>query len=294
MDFTALFVDVDDLWQSFRDDYERHLLDDGTRQRRREARLSMSEIMTILIAFQTSNFRDFKHFYLYLLTHHRHDFPGLVRYHRFVELMPRATLGLFAYLVSRCMGPVTGISFIDSTPIRVCSNKRITRHKVFKGIAARGRSTVGWFYGFKLHLIINDRGELLAFDLTPGNVDDRQPVAKMTQGLWGKLFGDKGYLSQALFEQLLEHGVKLITSIRKNMKNKLLAWEEKVLLRKRSLIETVNDQLKNICQIEHTRHRSSHNFVTHLIAGLIAYARQPRKPSLRDAQPMSEPMVIAA
>jgi len=288
MDLTAVFVDVDDHWQLFREAYERRLLDDATRHRRRDTRLAMSEIMTILIVFQSSNYRTFKHFYLHLLTHHRREFPRLVAYHRFVTLIPRATMPLFAYLMTQCLGTVTGISFVDSTPIRVCSNKRIERHRVFAGIAARGRSTVGWFYGFKLHLVINDRGELLAFNLTPGNVDDRKPVPQMAHALWGKLFGDKGYISQALFEQLLERGVKLVTSVRKNMKNKLMDMQEKVLLRKRSLIETVNDQLKNICQIEHTRHRSPANFLTHLIASLIAYTKQPKKPSLRFDNPLNE------
>lgn len=281
MDLTALFVDVDDFYQAFRADYEHHLLTDGTRQRRRETNLSLSEIMTILIMFQCSNYRTFKHFYLYLLTHHRRDFPKLVHYGRFCKLMDRATLPLLGYLLSRCRGSATGISFIDSTPLKVCSTKRIERHRTFAGLAKRGKSTMGWFFGFKLHLIINERGELLSFSLTPGNVDDRKPVPTMVKDLWGRLFGDKGYLSQALFEQLLGQGVKLITQIRKNMKNKLLTIEEKLLLRKRSLIETVNDQLKNVCQIEHTRHRKPSHFVVHLLAGLIAYTRQPKKPSLK-------------
>ena len=280
MDFTNLYVDVDDFWQAFRGAYEQRLLTEGKRQRRRATRLSVSEIMTIMIAFQTSNFRTFKHFYKYLLTYHRSEFPDLVSYRRIVKLMERVVLPLFAYLQTRCLGPVTGISFIDSTAIKVCGNKRISRHRVFEGLAARGKTTMGWFYGFKLHLIINDRGDLLSFTLTPGNVDDRVPVDSLTQNLWGKLFGDKGYISQSLFNKLFQRSVKLITSIRKNMKNKLLELEEKILLRKRSLIETVNDQLKNICQIEHTRHRSPVNFVVHLLAGLVAYARKPKKPSL--------------
>ena len=139
---------------------------------------------------------------------------------------------------------------------------------------------MGWFFGFKRHLVINERGDLLAFTLTPGNTDDRQPVNSMTQNLWGKLFGDKGYISKKLFDNLYERGIKLVTSVRKNMKNKLITLEEKILLRKRSLIETVIDQLKNVCQIQHTRHRSPINFMAHLIAGLIAYTKQPKRPSI--------------
>jgi hypothetical protein len=140
---------------------------------------------------------------------------------------------------------------------------------------------MGWFLGFKLHLIINDRGGLLGCRLTAGNVDDRGVVEKMTKGLFGKLFGDKGYISQDLFKVLWAKGVKLVTHIRSNMKSQLMEWQEKILLRKRSLIETVNDTLKNVCQIEHSRHRSPVNFLAHLVAGLIAYTRLPKKPSLR-------------
>jgi hypothetical protein len=207
------------------------------------------------------------------------EFPNLVSYSRFVELTPRVVIPLIVYLHQQ-KGEVSGISFVDSTPIRVCDNKRIFTHKVFEETAQRGKSSMGWFYGFKLHLIVNDCGELLAFTLTPGNVDDRAPVEQMTREIWGKLFGDKGYISQKLFDLLLADGVQLITSLRKNMKNKLMPTWDKLLLRKRSLIESVNDQLKNISQIEHTRHRSGVNFVVNLVCGLIAYSHQPKKPSL--------------
>lgn len=143
-----------------------------------------------------------------------------------------------------------------------------------------GKTTVSWFYGFKLHLIINDEGELWAFKLTGGNVDDRAPGPALTRGLFGKLFGDKGYISQQLFDERYERGVQLITRLRKNMKNKLTPLVDKLLLRKRALIERVNDQLKNVSQIEHTRHRSPINFLVNLVAGLIAYTYQPKKPSL--------------
>lgn len=204
----------------------------------------------------------------------------------------RAVL-LCAYLQNR-FGNCTGIAFIDSAPLAVCHNRRIARHRVFKDLAARGKSTMGtvrplgrgscpctWFYGFKLHLIVDDLGELLAVHLTPGNVYDRRPLGGMTENLFGKLFGDKGYLSQALFETLFERGLELITSLRKNMKGQLMLLSDKLLLRKRFIIETITDQLKNISQIEHTRHRSPANFAVNLLAGLIVYTHQPKKPSLR-------------
>ena len=141
---------------------------------------------------------------------------------------------------------------------------------------------MGWFFGFKLHLIINDRGELLSFYLTKGNVDDRNidVMTNMTRDIFGKLFGDRGYISQALSELLFQDGIQLITKVRKNMKKQNLSDTEAILLRKRALIESVNDELKNMCKIEHTRHRSLMGFLVNLIAGLTAYCFFPKKPSL--------------
>jgi hypothetical protein len=187
-----------------------------------------------------------------------------------------------AYLKISRMGKVTGISFIDSTDITVCDNRRIHNHKVFESIAQRGKSSMGWFYGFKLHLVVNDKGELLSFTVTPGNVSDINPnvIDTLTKNLFGQLFGDRGYISSNLFQSLLDNGIHLVTKVRKNMKNKLMPLVDKILLRKRALIETINDELKNMCQIEHTRHRSIANFMVNLISGLTAYTYFPKKPSL--------------
>jgi len=279
MSLLKLFCDVDDFCQFITQTNEACLL--GNRSKRGpKATLSASEIMTILIHFHQSGYRHFKGYYQqYVCQHLRAEFPALVSYHRFVELMPQALLPLCLYLYTR-MGSVSGISFIDATPLPVCHNKRIAQHKVFAGLAARGKTSMGWFYGFKLHLVINDQGELLAFYITAGNVDDRKPVPRLAEGLFGKLFGDKGYISQRLFDELIQQNVQLITAVRKNMKNRLMPLMDKILLRKRALIETVNDQLKNISQVSHTRHRSPHNFFVNLLAGLIAYTYQPKKPSL--------------
>ena len=237
--------------------------------------------MTIMIHFHQSGYRDFKRYYTQHVQPHLHKaFPELVSYSRFVSLLPRVALLLWAYAQERC-GRCTGIAFVDSTPLRVCHNRRINRHKVFRKLAARGQCSLGWFYGFKLHLIVNELGEVLAFTLTPGNVDDRKPVPRLARHLFGKLFGDKGYLSQALFEQLWQQHVQLITALKAKMKNRLLPLMDKLLLRKRYIIETINDQLKNVSQIEHSRHRSPINFVINVLAGLIAYTWQPKKPAIR-------------
>ena len=212
-----------------------------------------------------------------------HHFPNTVSYNRFLELMQSATFPMSIFLKSCCMGEGTGISFIDSTPVRVCKNKRIDRNKVFAGLAQPGKSTMGYFFGFKLHIVINDKGELLNFVITPGNTDDREPLKNKSfiQALKGKLYADKGYISKELTHILFMDGLHLITSIRNNMKNTLMELKDKILLRKRAVIETVNDELKNICQIEHSRHRSFNNFISNLVSGLIAYSFFPKKPAIK-------------
>jgi hypothetical protein len=284
MSILKVFCSVDEFWQTFAPGWEGQQLTKSTRRRGRATQLHPSEIMTILIWFHRSHYRTFKAYYTeYVQIHLRREFPTLVSYQRFVELMPTVVVPLLAYLHQQ-MGECTGVSFIDSTPLEVCHPARIRQHRVFAETARRGKTSVGWFYGFKLHLIVNDRGELLSFCLTPGNVDDRHPVpqlARQARRLVGKLYGDKGYISQALTEQLIdEQGVHLVTRLRKNMRNRLMEISDKLLLRKRAIIESINDQLKNICQVEHSRHRSPANFLVNLIAGLIAYCHLPKKPSL--------------
>lgn len=295
MDITRIFCEVDDFYNEFEAEWEKELLESAPVDSvdiRRWA-LSPSEVMAITIAFHLSHYRTFKHFYTnHVQCYWKDAFPNIVSYPRFVALQKLILIPLCAYLNAR-RGRPTGIGFIDSTPLIVCHNRRIHSHRVFNKIAQRGKNSVGWFYGFKLHLVVNDQGELLAVKLTPANVDDRTPVPEMTQGLFGKLFGDKGYLSQKLFEELFARGLQLVTKIKKNMKNKLMPMMDKILLRKRSIIETINDQLKNISQIEHTRHRSLSGFMVNLLGGLIAYTFHEKRPSLKiDAEDNSALPVI--
>ena len=280
IEIETLFCQIDDFCQAFTSIFESHLLPNKVVKRKRKFKLSLSEVATIVVYFHCSGYRNFKDYYIkYVLKHFQSEFPKLVSYNRFVELIPSALMPLILYLNTR-KGEVTGISFIDSTRLPICSNNRATRNKVFEGLANWGKSSIGWFFGFKLHLIINDKGELLSFQVTPGNVDDRVPVKDLVQELFGKLYGDKGYISSPLFDELFDKGIKFITPFRKNMKNRLLPMIDKIMLRKRSLIETVNDQLKNISQVSHSRHRSVVNFMVNIIAGLIAYTHQEKKPSL--------------
>jgi DDE family transposase len=279
MSLLELFCDVDDFMCSFAPQLKTMQLAAG-QQRERAGQLCPSEVMTILIHFHQSQYRTFKAYYTeHVQVHLGREFPHLVSYQRFVALIPSVLVPLLAYLRSR-YGACTGISFIDSTSLEVCDPRRISQHGVFATDARRGKTSMGWFYGFKLHLAVNDRGELLACCLTPGNVDDRTPVPRMVKGLRGKLFGDRGYISAPLTQLLFEEGLQLITRLRKSMKNQLMHLSDKLLLRKRAIIESIIDQLKNISQIEHSRHRSPTNFVVHLLAGLIAYSHQVKKPGL--------------
>jgi hypothetical protein len=281
MSLLELFCHVDTFCQSFLPHWNQKLRAHGQRSRHRTGRLAPSEVMTIMIHFHQVRFRDFKTYYLvYVLGHLHREFPNAVSYQRFVELMP-STIGPLCVYLQTCLGACSGLSFVDSTALAVCHNRRIPQHRVFRGIAQRGKTSLGWFYGFKLHVVINHRGELLACQLTPGNVDDRRPVRKLAQHLWGRLFGDKGYLSAPLTRELLQtRRVRLVTHLKRNMANRLLLLHEKVMLRRRALIETVFDQLKHLLQVEHSRHRSPTNFAVNLVAGLVAYCHQPTKPSI--------------
>ncbi|WP_283709757.1 IS982 family transposase [Pseudoalteromonas prydzensis] len=274
------YCDVDDFSKLFFPSWQRILLENGEIKRRRVCRLSPSEVMTIIIHFHQSHYRDFKNYYLhYVCRQLKAYFPELLSYTRFLALMPSVVVPMCSYLTSK-LGKPTGIQFVDSTKIEVCHIIRAKRNKVFEGVAHHGKGTMGWSYGFKLHLIINHLGEIVALKLTTGNVDDREPVSDMADSIFGKLYGDKGYISKALSGELLEKGVELITTVRKNMKKKFISLLDRALLKKRFIIETVNDQLKNISYIEHSRHRSMHGFMLNLLGGLIAYCLKEEKPSL--------------
>lgn len=300
MILTQLFVEIDDFMKEFEETMKKQLISDGKMKRDRQSRLSLSEIMTIIVYFQMSKYRTFKDYYTrYVMVYLRDAFPDLLSYKRFVALKPRVLFPLVAFMKNRCVGECTGITFVDSTTIEVCHNRRIHNHKVFKDIAQRGKSSTGWFYGFKLHLLVNELGDILNFIFTPGNIDDRNEsmMTKLTKNIKGKLLGDKGYLSKKLFEMLWEKDIQLITKIKKNMKNKLMPIIDKFLLRKRALIESINDQLKNISQLEHTRHRSPINAMVNWISALVAYSYQEKKPSInltaKERQKMAKNLLVA-
>jgi transposase len=285
MKIIKIFCEVHDFWKQFQAEWEKILLAESSRKRSKACRLCMSEVMTIVILFHFSRYPTFKDYYQQqVITRYRHYFPHLVSYNRFVELMQACSVPLALFMRRQRLEQTKGVAFIDSTALAVCANSRIHQHQVFAGGAQRGKTSTGWFFGFKLHLVINHQGEIISFCLTPGNTDDRKPVEQLTKNLWGRLFADKGYISQSLKERLKDKGVELITKLRKNMKQQLLPLFDQLMLRKRALIESVNDFLKNTCQIQHTRHRSKNNWLVNLISGLVAYSFLPKKPELKFSQ----------
>ena len=213
---TDIFCIVDEFCANFDKRTQPFLLGKSSKK---PARMSKFEVITIYLLFHLSGFRCFKHYYIfYVQKHMQNEFPNTVSYNRFLELMRSVLLPMTMFDKTCFLGNFTGISFVDSILIRVCKTKRISRNKVFSGIAATGKSTIGWFHGFKLHIIINDKSELLSFAVTQANVDDREPLKNegFLSAIFGELFGDKGYICEKLSQLLFVDGIQLITSFRNN------------------------------------------------------------------------------
>ncbi len=279
-----IFCEIDDFCKLFFPQFEGRLLASKDAKRRRPVSMSAAEIMTIVILFHLSHYRDFKNFYLDCVVRQMTAyFPKLLSYNRFVEVQGRVFPALCAFMKNKT-GHETGLYYVDSTTLKVCRNQRIARHRTFDGIARRGKSSMGWFYGFKLHVVINTAGELMAFCLTPGNTDDRHPVPGLFKQLEGLAAGDKGYISKKMAAELATMGVTFITKTRRNMKPVKRSAFEKFFLAKRAIVEAVIGQFKEICQIEHTRHRKPNNFLVNILAALAAYTFKPRKPSVNLTQ----------
>ena len=287
IDITALYCCLDDFCQVF-EDWETHRLIPSPTTRQRSGKLSRPEMLFIVVLFHLSPYKNFKTFYLYGIGHqHRACFGDLPHYDRFVSLMPRLFVPLMVLLHS-LSGEQTGVYFADSSKLAVCHNRRIDRHRVFDGLAARGKTSMGWFFGLKLPFVINHKGQIMALKITPGNTADSSVLDEIAKYLSGKLYADKGYISRALFNKLWQRGLHLITGIRRNMRNYLMPLADKLMLRKRFAIETVLDILKCDMGLEHSRHRSVINAMVHILSCLVAYAFRPGKPSISQARQQIE------
>jgi hypothetical protein len=281
-----IFCIIDEFTKNFNSELEKNLFlpsssDGSKRHRRRKGQLSQSEVLTIMVCYHYGSFRNFKSYYLLFIRQHLADFfPDAVSYNRFVELMPRHFFHLMAFLKLWGFGHCSGVSFVDSTMIPVCHNVRRYFNKVFDGLATDGKGTMGWCHGFKLHVLCNDSGEIITFCLTRANVDDRDERVwtVFAKHLYGTVFADRGYIKRELFESLFDQGIHLVHGLRANMKNKLMPMWEKVMLRKRYIIECINELLKQKANIVHSRHRSVHNCIMNVAAALAAYCFFDNKP----------------
>ena len=275
------FCEFDDFCTSIKTQWEALLITDGKKLERKhgpDCGLIDSEIMTLLVLYHSSRFKTFKAFYIgVVLGLLRSYCPDAPCYERFLTLTKRVWALLAVFLASR-MGDKTGIYYIDSTPLVVCHNRRIQRHKTFAGLAARGKTSTGWFFGFKLHLVFNHRREIVALKLTPGNVSDATPVSQLTKDRVGKLFGDKGYIGQKMAQELLRRGLALMTRVRKNMKSLPVSFFDKALLNGRNIAETIIGHIKEFSSLRLPKHRSVFNAFTHITAAIIAYQINPLPP----------------
>jgi len=246
--------------------------------------MSIAEVMTICIFYHYSGFKCFKYFYKQGIEKTwKSYFPDAVSYNRFIELKKEINLLLFLFTQAMCGDNFSKTYYVDSTKMAVCDNHRIHKHKVFDGVAQRGKTSMGWFFGLKLHMITDENGEIISFTFSSGNKADNnieinQELAKNIHS--GTIYGDAGYISKKLSQALIEEGILLITKIRKNMKNKLLPIKDKWLLKKRTIIETIFDVMKNIFDLWHTRHRSIDNAFNNAISCITAYQFLDAKPSI--------------
>lgn len=242
-------------------------------------KLNISEIATIIIYYHESHYDCFKHYYKKkILVEHKQDFD-LVSYTQFIKLISKS-MYMIAMILTALLKKCTGTSFVDSSSIEVCKTYRINRHKVFGCLAKRSKTTKGWFYGFKVHLVITPTGDLVKVKFSSWNKDDRKALERMTEGLFGKIFGDRGYIGKDFANKLKSRGIQMITRLKKGMKNILMDMDDKIMLLKRSLIETVIGKIKFLGKFEHSRHRSPQNAFAHMIGTLINYQLHDKKPSI--------------
>ena len=277
--YTTIFAIVDDFCKVYKDFVSHKLLETG-KPRHRAGKLSLSEAISIMVFYHFSEFKHFKVYYRHFVENGKW-FKNPPCYDRFIQIIPSLFLPIMI-MMHYLSGKKTGIYYVDSTHFSVCKNIRIMRHKTFKGLAERGHSSIDWFYGFKLHMIINDNSEIIAIKITKGNVDDRKAFEEMAtkRDLKGKCYADKGYISKDLFTRLYHKGLTLITGIKRNMKSHLMPILDKILLKKRFIIETIFGYIKEQFNIRPNKHRSPINFFISLLTALIAYQIKPNKLSI--------------
>lgn len=300
MDLTTIFCQVDDFCKEYVKQAQEVLLPCADWKPSRRS-MSLSEILTVLIYYGacSEDFKTFKSFYKYNKVELKSAFPGLLSYGRITELKEEVQHPMIMFLLSQ-LAPCDGKNWADSTRLEACHIKRENSHKVLQGIAAKGKTGYGWFYGTKLHLILNEYSEIVTLRLTKGNVADNnnELIRGFAKHVWGILFGDKGYIiNPKLWEELYSAGLKVVHNIRANMKGKLMPEQEKILLGKRANIcEGTYSKLKDRSSLQYTRNRSIYGFLSNVMIMLIAYqlwarerATRLKQVALEIAESLSDP-----
>ena len=277
-----IYVEVDDLLQAY-ENFRAQKVSENLSCSTREPDLSPSEIVTILVAYHASGYKCFEYYYREcILKACLHCFPKAPTYKCFDSYIGRSLPLVLLVLMCKCAQSLrSGYYFIDSKKLVVCHLKREHSHKVFKGFARKGKSSTGWFYGLKQHLVINHLEEIVSFSLTPGSTADNnfRVLTSLLAGLKGKCCGDKGYLT-TLFEQFYTEGLQLLVKAKENMKVLPAFHSDIQLLDHRSVIESVNDILITICDIEHSRHRNAFHGLASILSALTCYQYLPHKPHI--------------
>jgi hypothetical protein len=287
MELTTIFYHTDEFCKFFEKEFSTRVLSDGRGLREKASALSLSEVITIAIYYHQAGYKTFKDYYTRSVEL-KLAFHTMLSYNRFIELQQKAFIPMALFAKLQASGKCDGISFIDSFPLKVSHQKRISSHKTFKGLAARGKTSTGWFYGFKVHVIINGNGEILDFTITSGNVADNNTkvIERMMKKIHGKVYGDKGYLlNQDLFQKLLCKGIHVFTKVRSNMKSKFMDLKDELMLKKRGVIESVGAVLKEDLNIEHSRYRSPITLFINAFSALAAYSFRKNKPSIYKSSP---------
>jgi hypothetical protein len=270
-EFTTLFCTIDDFFQKNEAIYWQYLKQENPKVRQRSGVLCLSEIIFIAVWYKNSQLHHFKAFYGMIQRFYYKLFNALSSYQRMVHLINQHQLALQALHISLTSSAQTACAWVDSTTLPVCKNQRIQRHKSLKKIATRAKSSMGWFYGCKLHVLVDAQGQFIQTQLSNGHTSDIKILPKLAQGYIGKIFGDRGYISETLKEKLVKQDIELITYHRKNMRPVKLSSEDEMMLRQRNKIETIFSLLKQQYNLVSSRHRSISGYLAGIYASLCAY-----------------------
>ena len=238
-------------------------------------KLSVSEIATLAIFRFYTGHRNWKDFYNHIKTYHQKDFPNLPTYQNFIAAIDKLACfsaillqGFMHFFRTHTHGEAT--KFVDGSKLKVCEITRSLSHKVAKDYATKSKTHTGWFYGFRLHIIVNEWMEILGCKIASGSKDERKVLASMWDNIIGMIVADAGYIGKQWAEKAKEGGKVLFAAVRANMK-KLMTKAQHALLKERQKVEIVFSVLKLRFGIENTLPRSIQGYLAHYLWALTAY-----------------------